>query len=264
MEQAYFEQNKKLWNAKVRFHLRSAFYDVAGFKAGANSLTEIELAELPDLKGKNLLHLQCHFGQDTLSLARLGATVTGVDFSEEAITAAQELSDELHIPARFLNANIYDLERSLDEKFEVVFTSYGAIPWLPDLNRWARLVSKYLEKGGIFLIAEFHPLLYLLNFDNGKIEYNYFKTEKPYEEIVAATYADSDAEIHETEYFWNHSFEEIIMSLVNAGLTLELFKEYDYSPFNCFSNMKEVAIRRYRYDLDGIQLPHVFLLKMRK
>jgi SAM-dependent methyltransferase len=137
--------NLAKWNALVPVHARSKMYDVAGFKAGRISLHELELAEVGEVRGKSLLHLQCHFGHDTMSWARLGAEVTGLDFSDEAIKLARSLSDELKIPARFICADIYDTPAALGDQFDVVFTSYGAITWLPDMRRWAQIISHSLK-----------------------------------------------------------------------------------------------------------------------
>ena len=149
----YFEANKKLWNQRTIVHKDSSFYNLAGFKAGENVLTPIELNELGDVKGKKMLHLQCHFGMDSLNWARLGADVTGVDLSDEAIKEAKQLNDELAMNAKFICCNVYDLKEHLDEKFDIVFTSYGTIGWLPDLDKWAGLIAHYLKPGGTFYPA---------------------------------------------------------------------------------------------------------------
>ena len=159
----YFEANKALWNKRVDLHFNSEFYDKDKFKKSKNSLNSIELKELGDISGKTILHLQCHFGQDTLSLANLGAEVTGVDFSEEAIIKAKQLSNELNIKADFICSNIYDLKEKLNGKFDIVFTSYGTIGWLPDINKWAEIISHFLKPKGQFLIVEFHPFIWMLD-----------------------------------------------------------------------------------------------------
>ena len=138
-------------DARVEVHTKSELYNLNGFKNGNTSLQQIELKEVSNVKGKTILHLQCHFGLDTLSWARLGAKVTGVDFSEEGIKLAKSLSEELHIEAKFICSNIYDIENHINEKFDIVFTSYGTIGWLNDLQEWGRLISKYLKPGGLFL-----------------------------------------------------------------------------------------------------------------
>ena len=170
--------NLAKWNALVPVHARSKMYDVAGFKAGRISLHELELAEVGDVRGKSLLHLQCHFGHDTMSWARLGAEVTGLDFSDEAIKLARSLIDELKIPARFICADIYDTGAVLGDQFDVVFTSYGAITWLPDMQRWAQIIAQSLKPGGFFYIADEHPFASIFNHRDDAstltIQYRYF------------------------------------------------------------------------------------------
>src|SRR4029077_17046179 len=135
----------------------SDFYDLASFKQGRNSLQSIEQEELGDVRGRSLLHLQCHFGMDTLSWARLRARVPGADYSEEAITAARSLAAELGLEARFICANLYDLPDVLDEQFDIVVSTYGVLSWLPDLPAWARVVARFLRPGGTFCIVDLHP-----------------------------------------------------------------------------------------------------------
>src|SRR5688572_13897461 len=143
-ETDYLKINRQSWNDRVDPHTRSEFYDLEGFRMGNTSLKEIEIKLLGDVKGKDLLHLQCHFGQDTLSLSRMGANVTGVDLSDKAIDFARSLSKEINAPAEFVCSDIYSLPKNLHKKFDIVFTSYGTITWLPDLNKWAQVISKYL------------------------------------------------------------------------------------------------------------------------
>jgi 2-polyprenyl-3-methyl-5-hydroxy-6-metoxy-1,4-benzoquinol methylase len=154
----YIKYNENLWNHWTDLHAKSEWYDLEGFKAGRLSLGDIEREVLGDVAGKSLLHLQCHFGLDTLSWARLGARVTGVDFSEKAISLARALGSELEIPATFVRSNIYDLPDNLSGQFDIVFTSYGVLWWLPDIKEWAKVVAHFLRPGGTFLLVEFHPL----------------------------------------------------------------------------------------------------------
>ena len=144
-------------------HIKSATYNVEGFKRGMLTLHDPELEGLGDVSGKKLLHLQCHFGLDTLSWARMGADVTGVDFSEEAIITAKSLAGELGIKADFLCSNIYDLEGKLETEFDVVYTSYGVINWLHDIKEWGRIAARYLKPGGVFFMAEFHPFMWVFD-----------------------------------------------------------------------------------------------------
>lgn len=239
-EQEYFSANQSIWNQRTLVHRDSDFYDLAGFKAGATVLTPIELAELGDVKGKKLLHLQCHFGMDSLNWARLGASVTGVDLSDEAIRQARALNEELGLDARFVCCNVYDLAAHLDEPFDIVFTSYGVVGWLPDLERWAGLIARYLKPGGIFYMAEFHPALWMFDDDFTHIKYYYNNRELIVTENQG-TYTDRDADIRGKEYSWNHSLAEVLNALIGAGLEIRLFNEHMYSPYPCFRNMVESA-----------------------
>src|SRR5579864_4514537 len=157
----YCEANRQMWNAWTPYHVESGFYDVEGFKRGqrrdraGNDALEIEA--VGDVVGKSLLHLQCHFGLDTLSWARRGATVTGVDFSEEAIRAARALAADVGVPAAFIQSDIYELPGRLRGEFDIVFTSHGVLGWLPDLDRWAGVVAHFLRPGGRFCLIEGHP-----------------------------------------------------------------------------------------------------------
>ncbi len=264
--QQFFQDNLKLWDARVEVHTKSSLYKMKAFLEGETSLTEIERDALGDVSGKSLLHLQCHFGQDTLSWARKGAKVTGIDFSPNAIAKAEEIRDQLDLNARFVTSNIYDLPEVLAGEFDIVFTSYGATPWLPDLEKWAAIISRYLKKGGTFYLAEFHPTLYIFNFDNYKVEYSYFNENKPYSEEVIGTYADKSDQTKGTEHFWNHSISEKVNALLKEGLQLVELNEYDFSPYNCFPNMVEREPGRYVWGADkfGVRIPMILSLKMVK
>ena len=264
-KQSYFQINQELWDEKTEHHKKSAFYNLEGFKAGENSLQEIELAALSDLvKGKSMLHLQCHFGQDSLSWARMGAKVTGMDLSPNAIKLARSLNEELQLDVQFICCNLYDLPKHLDQQFDIVFTSFGVLTWLPDLEEWATIVARFLRPGGLFYIAEFHPTLYMYDFDQQKIAFRYFSHREPYMEVEKGTYADPNADIEMKEYFWCHSLSETIQALLKQGLQLTEFLEFPWSPYNCVPNMQEVTPKRFVFgDLEN-RLPHVFSLKMQK
>lgn len=259
-EEEYFLVNKDLWNKKILFHKDSEFYDLKKFKEGKSSLNDIELNELGDIKGKSILHLQCHFGQDTLSLARLGADVTGVDFSDKAIELAESLNNELKQNARFICSDIYGLKEKLDEKFDIVFTSYGVIGWLPDLVKWAEIVNQYLKPGGIFFMVEFHPVLFMLDENICRIQYSYFN-KGVIEEDVTGTYADKNADLKHKMYGWNHSLSDVFSSLLNCGLKIISFKEYDYSAYNCFNNL--IEIEKNKWQVKGFEniLPLMYSVK---
>ncbi|MCR9289230.1 MAG: methyltransferase domain-containing protein [Bacteroidetes bacterium] len=260
----YFETNKALWDAKTPLHLKSKMYDLEAFKSGKNMLEPIVLEGIGgEVEGKTILHLQCHFGQDSMSFSRMGAKVIGIDLSPEGIRTAKELNKELNLNAQFVVSNVYDLKDNLEGQFDIVFTSYGAITWLPDLNKWASIINHFLKPGGTFYIAEFHPVFYTFNFENWQIEYPYFNTQV-FEEEEVGTYADRDAPIQLKEYFWCHSLEEVIQPLLNEGLQLTQIKEYDYTPWDCFPNLKERAKGEFVIDGLDVKLPYVFSLKMKK
>ena len=234
--QTYFDANKELWNKRTAVHRDSSFYDLAGFKAGQAVLTPIETTELGDVNGKTMLHLQCHFGMDSLDWARRGAKVTGVDLSDVAIDEARKLNDELGLDAKFICSNVYDIEQHLDEKFDIVFTSYGVIGWLPDLDKWAAIISKYLKPGGTFYMAEFHPVVWMFDDEFTHIKY-YYENREVIEIESKGTYTDREADIVAMEYGWNHSISEVLNSLLNQGLKLKHFNEFSYSPYPCFNNV---------------------------
>lgn len=260
----YLTVNKALWDAKTPHHLKSDFYDVENFKNGKTSLVSFDLDAIGDMvAGKTMLHLQCHFGQDSMSWARMGAKVTGVDFSGEAIKTARELNDELGLDVHFIECNVYDLPDHLDEKFDIVYCSYGVTCWLPDLVKWSQIIDQYLKPGGTFYIAEFHPTFNIFDWDNGKVDYDYFNNGIM-EEEVEGTYAEHGAAIKKKEYFWNHSLMEIMNPLIQQGLVITEFKEYPYCHFKISPNMKEIGNGQYKWDILGGEVPHIYSLKMKK
>lgn len=258
--QSYFEDNKQSWNKRTAIHRDSEFYDLQSFKNGKSSLNAIELEGLGDVAGKSLLHLQCHFGMDTMSWARLGADCVGADLSDEAIHLAKELNEELKLNAAFVCCNVYDLKQHLDKKFDIVFTSYGTIGWLPDLDAWAAIIAYFLKPGGVFYIADFHPVLWMMDEQFEKIKYDYFNTAVITEE-VSGTYANREASISSKEHGWNHSLSEIINALLKQGLSITEFNEYTYSPYNCFANLEQGADHMWR--IRGMQerMPMMYTIK---
>ncbi|MGB3074934.1 MAG: class I SAM-dependent methyltransferase [Chitinophagales bacterium] len=259
----YFEANKKVWNTRTPVHINSEFYNMEWFKKGATSLKQVELEELGDVKNRKLLHLQCHFGQDTLSWARLGAKATGVDFSTAAIATAKNLSDELKLDATFICSDIYELDKILHESFDVVFTSYGVIGWLPDLDKWASIIAHFLRIGGTFYIAEFHPVVWMFDNNFEKIIYPYHQTDVIQEE-ESGTYADPDATIKTTSYTWNHGLGEVVTALIAHGLKIEFLHEFPFSPYNCFQNTVEGTDGNFRIrNLENL-IPMMYSIKATK
>lgn len=261
--QEYFEANRNLWNQRTAVHKDSSFYDLAGFKAGATVLTPIELNELGNMTGKSMLHLQCHFGMDSLDWARKGAIVTGVDLSDEAIKEAKKLNDELGLHAKFICCNVYDTSTYINGQFDIVFTSYGTIGWLPDLQPWATMIAERLKPGGTFYIAEFHPVLWMFDDDFTHIKYYYENRELIITENEG-TYTDRQADIKGKEYSWNHSLSEVLNALIQAGLKIESFNEHMYSPYPCFRNMVETE--KGKWHIKGMEgkIPMVYSVKAAK
>lgn len=256
----FIEANRHAWDIRLEAHKNSDFYDVEGWKNGKTSLTDIELHELGDVSGKKLLHLQCHFGQDTLSWARLGAKVTGCDFSTESIAYARQLAHEAGLKARFVCCNVYDLPQHLKGKYDIVFTSFGVIGWLPDLEPWAAVIAHFLKKGGVFYLAEFHPVVWMLDDKMEFIKYAYHN-DGVIESEMTGTYADRYADLKYKEYGWNHSLGEVLNALLRHGLQLEFFNEYPYSPFDCFDKTVRGADGNYRIrGLEG-KIPMVYSLR---
>ena len=256
-EQNYIEINKLSWNKKTVSHLESDFYDVEGFLKGRSSLNEIELSLLGDIKGKRVLHLQCHFGQDTISLGRLGANVTGIDLSDKAIESAKILSEKENVDVTFICCNIYELPDYLNEQFDIVFMSYGTIGWLPDIDKWAKIISKYLKPNGKFIFAEFHPVVWMFDDDFIGVKYKYFNSEAIVE-IESGTYADEKAEINQECITWNHGIGEVVNSLIKNNIEVNSLKEYDYSPYDCFNGTVEFEPKKYRIKKMGNKIPMVY------
>lgn len=258
------EANKTIWNKRTDAHLGSEFYDVKSFLEGKDTLNPFEIDLLGDIKNKTLLHLQCHFGQDTLSLARRGANVTGLDFSDSAISAAKDLSKKLNLDASFYCGNVYDTRKLIHATFDFVFTSYGVIGWLPELKSWAAVISESLKPEGIFVMCEFHPYVWMMDEEFKTIKYSYFNDEV-IESAVTGSYA-SPQQLHEPlkEYGWNHPLSDVFSALTHAGLKMEIFREYNGSPYNCFPNMELNSDGLYRFKEWGNKIPLVYGIRFRK
>ena len=239
----YIAANKANWNDRVRVHIqKNDTYDIEGFKKGKLSFVANEHEELGDVRGKSLLHLQCHFGLDTMSWTRLGARAVGLDFSEEAIKVAEQLRDELGMDTRFVCANVYDADKVLDEQFDIVFVSVGAIVWLPDLMKWGRIVSKLLKPGGLLYLKDSHPLADICEWDDEKGLYPAYPYSfgEPLEFDESFTYTSNtkEGDIQNTKnYQWIHSFASIINAISSAGLCISALKEHHELFFRRFPVM---------------------------
>jgi SAM-dependent methyltransferase len=267
----YLLANQALWEEWTSIHERSEFYDVEGWKAGRRTLRRFVLDEVGDVTGKDLLHLQCHFGLDTLSWARLGAKATGVDFSGRAIALARSLARETGLDARFVQADVLQLDEVLDGDFEVVFTSFGVLWWLPDLTRWARVVARFLRPGGMLYLAEFHPVAQVMDDVSATApipRYPYFPSSEPLAFPVQGSYADPDAKVEqEVEYGWTHSLGEIVTVLAEAGLRIEFLHEFPFTVFRALPYLQasddDARTWRLPEPYDGT-LPLLFSLKATK
>lgn len=261
--QKAFQTNKDTWNRKVTHHKDSDFYNIEAFKKGESSLNKYELEALGNVEGKSLLHLQCHFGQDTLSWNRMGAQCTGVDFSENAVSLAKELNDELKLNTKFVCCNVLDTSEYVEEKFDIVFTSYGTIGWLPDLKPWAKMIADRLKPGGFFYIADFHPIAWMFDYrvSPPKFQYGYQQKEAIYEEYEG-TYANSEAGVMSKEFGWNHGLGTILNALIDAGLRIDYLKEEDGSPYDIFPDL--ILAKDGMYQTRDNLYPLVYQIKASK
>ena len=266
VERDQLASNQHVWDCWAPLHLKSNFYSVEDFVAGGSSLRAIEMSELGDVRDKRLLHLQCHFGLDTLSWARLGAKAVGVDNSEVAIDIARRLSEDIGVHADFVCSDLYELPGPLEPaSFDVVFSSYGVLSWLPDLQRWASIAAALTKPGGVFYLVEFHPLLGMLDDETGKrFEYPYFESGR--EPLVfhdEVSYANPEAEQpSHTLYQWIHSLGDVVSAIADAGLTIQWLHEFDFSPYGHYPWLHERRPDEYVADLPAA--PHVFSVKAGK
>ena len=226
----------------------------------------LERQELGEVEGHDLLHLQCHFGLDTLSWARLGARVTGVDSSEEGIALARLLSDELGIEATFICSDIYDLPNVLSVQYDIVYTSYGVLSWLPDLTAWADVIAHFLKPGGTFYIVEIHPFAYVFSDEEDaeglEVHYPYFHDPEPLRFEEGGSYAARDAEVtHNVTYEWTHSVSDIVNSLISAGLRIEFLHEFPFACYKMYPFLEEDEVGQWWLTENDGSIPMTFSLK---
>ena len=253
----YIEINKNLWNKKTAWHYESEFYDNDSFIQGRDSLNPIEIELLGDINGKRILHLQCHFGLDTLSWAWRGAICTGVDISPAAIGQARDLAQRARIDAEFVCSDVYGFGEGSAGPYDIVYTSYGAICWLPDLDKWAEVVVSNLAPGGLFYMVEFHPIHDLL------AGYSYFTQAEPDVE-EEGTYTENGADVITKMAVWAHPLASVINALVGAGIRVERLNEFPFSPYNCFEGLVEREPGRFYLSHRGHDVPMVYSLAGRK
>ncbi|CAN5741340.1 class I SAM-dependent methyltransferase [soil metagenome] len=260
--------NRARWDELVPVHRDSAFYHLDGFRAGRSSVDDLSMQLLGDVAGKRLLHLQCHFGMDTLSLAREGAVVTGIDFSAPAIELARSLAAELGLDARFVEANIYDLPGVLDEQFDIVFTSHGTITWLPDINGWARVVAHHLLPGGRFVFLDGHPISWIFKQDDVtgyEFEYGYYNSGEVFAFSEDGTYASDTAHLTNRDTReWHHRLDEILNALIAAGLAIEQIGEHPQLAWKMLPFMVKDDDGWWRVPDEYPQLPLMLSIAARK
>ncbi len=261
------DANRVWWDALARVHV-DAYKEVQLLRDGKEILDEIELREVGDVRGKSLLHLQCHIGTDTLAFARKGATVTGVDFSAGAIACAEQLRDELGLKATFIQSNVYDLPSVLSGEFDIVYSSRGVLCWLRDLREWASIVSRFLSPGGFFYMMESHPVLNALEEETpGVLSFAnpYFHhPEATCWEAGGTDYADQSHTVEHPSYEWVWSLSDVVNSLIGAGLEIEFLNEYDRLFFRLFPSMISDDGRQYRLAQYPRMLPLIFTLRAHK
>lgn len=261
-EKTFYEANQQLWDQRVDGHVESDFYRMDAFLAGWNSLDAFSVEFLGDIRDKSILHVQCHFGQDTISMSRMGGRVTGLDFSSKAINKGNALAAELGLDTQFVLASVYEMDQHLSQQYDIVFTSYGCIVWLPDLNRWACQLRKRLKPGGRLILVDFHPFLMMYDFPKKKMIFDYFNRSVIHEQ-VQKSYVDSssskEGEVMD-EYSWSHTISEIFTACNSNGLRLKRFEEYDYAPYPIFPVGNSERDRHYQF-ISEPSFPHCMAME---
>lgn len=263
-EADWLATNRANWDARTRVHADSDFYDLPGFLAGGSTLRPFELAEVGAVSGRRLLHLQCHMGQDTLSWARLGADVTGLDFSPEAVRTARALAADTRLDgaARFVVADVYDAPAAVaDRRFDIVYTGLGALVWLPDLTRWARVVASLLADGGFLYLAEFHPVADVLDdVDGARVVHDYFQTQSGTWDSDR-TYTDGPALAHTLSVQWHHPLGDVVTAIARAGLRVEFLHEHPTELSPRFPVLERDASGAYTFPPGHPRIPLMYSLR---
>ena len=262
--------NRAHWDEKVALHLGPRGYDLADLRAGRGPFNTIEEAELWPVAGSRILHLQCHFGADTLRLAQRGATVVGLDFSAPAIDAARRLAGELGLAdrAHFVEADLYDAPAAIPEgaAFDMVFVTWGAISWLPDISRWAEIVCQFLKPGGSLYLAEAHPAAMVFDdaavLPDGRPGYfaPYFSREPVVMEEAHDYIDETTTAANATIYTWVHPLGDVVSALLKAGMTLDWLHEHDAVTWHMFDVLIKGADGLWRWP-DKPWLPLAFSLR---
>lgn len=260
MSDAWRDANRNAWERRTSLHVadQTGFYDVAGFLAGGDALYPIEAAEIGDVSGRRIAHLQSHFGLDTLSLARRGADVTGLDFSPEAIAAARDLAVRAGLAARFVEADVYDARAALGGAFDLVYATWGTIVWLPDVRRWARTVASLLAPGGALYFADTHPSALVLDERDGRLQPSYrWRTpaDRPDRYVETTTYTGDALSAPVEEFCWIHPLSDVIGALLEAGLTIGFLHEHERLPSRLYPSMVPDGNRMSRLPDGAVPMP---------
>jgi 2-polyprenyl-3-methyl-5-hydroxy-6-metoxy-1,4-benzoquinol methylase len=264
------EINRLNWDERAVIHARDTTgdYMLDRFRAGEDALHEIEATELGDIAGKRVLHLQCHIGRDTLCLARRGAHVTGLDFSDEALRVARDLAAETGLSATFVQGRVDDAPRLTPGPFDLVFTTWGTICWLPDMIAWARAISTVLAPGGELYFADAHPGFAIMEEKDGALVATYdieTPIDRPLEFTTATTYTgDPTVMIHQSSCEWIHSLSSILGALIESGLTIERFREHELLPWRGLPLLVPASDRMWRLPDGHPRFPLSFSLRARK
>jgi SAM-dependent methyltransferase len=270
----YRTLNRASWDERAPAHAASPGYHLAAFRSDPAYLSDVVRFDLPllgDVAGLRGVHLQCHIGTDTISLARLGARMTGLDFSPAAVAQATALSEELGAGVDFVEADVYDAADVLPQReFDLVFTGIGALCWIPSVTRWAEVVRRLLKPGGRLFIREGHPVLWALAdpLPEGRLEldYPYVEREEPMVWDEGGTYVETDVQFeHNHTLEWNHGIGEILTALLDQGLVIETFVEHDSVPWDAFPGFtEELPGGEFRIKDRPWRLPHSYTISARK
>jgi len=254
--------NHANWNERVDSHFHSAFYDVDGFLNGRSTLSVKERVDLNPITKRRLVHLQCHFGLDSLSWAREGAVVSGIDFSEKAIERANQLAKKSGLTANFQCANVYDAASLFDHSFDIVYTGLGSLCWLPDIDRWAQVVKSLLVSGGELYLHEFHPCEWVFGEDELVVKYDYFTDKRGLEIDMPGSYAEPNASTtHNATIQWNHNLGTIITALIKAGLRIQSLEEFGYTHYKRWPFMIKNSDGFYVLPENKPNLPLLYTLR---
>lgn len=272
----YRAANRARWDESVAVHAASDFYRVDDFLAGESTLLQLDLDEVGDVAGKSLLHLQCHFGLDTLSWARLGADVVGVDFAPSAVATARELAARAKLDATFIESELYASPDALSDSlgaFDIVYVNLGALCWLPDIVGWASVCAGFLREGGTLYVRDVHPVTQTLDDEAAsgdlRLLYPYFETESPLHWSGDGDYADPSVKMaNQDSYEWNHSLGEIVTAVIDAGCSIDFLHEQDWTVYQALPWLVEAERGIWRLpERDGKpdrRVPLMFSLRATK